>query len=71
MHSEICPVCKGKGKVKLLDVMIRDGRYTKISLIPFPVESCCNGCGGKGWIEVKDHFEYIKVTSAITIDPAL
>lgn len=43
MHSEICPVCKGRGKVPNTD-------WTKSERM---LESC-PGCNGRGWVEVKD-----------------
>lgn len=39
-HSEICPVCKGKGKVPLTEDSWDD--------------KTCNGCSGKGWVVVPD-----------------
>ncbi len=46
VHSEICPVCKGKGKV--------DNN-------PPTSASCnlktCHGCSGTGWITVSDNVE--------------
>lgn len=39
MHSELCPVCQGEGK-------IRD----KLS----GEKKTCHGCNGRGWVEVND-----------------
>ena len=39
-HSEICPVCSGKGKLD--DIKITSGFKT------------CHGCWGSGWVEVQD-----------------
>jgi hypothetical protein len=41
MHAEKCPICEGKGKVPRID-----GWNCH--------EDACHGCGGKGWVEVKD-----------------
>ncbi len=41
MHSEICPICGGKGKVKNTEPTAG-------------AEIGCHGCGGKGWIEVRN-----------------
>ena len=47
-HAEICPVCKGKGKVS---VDIKDGtRYTG----NIDYAKMCYGCNGKGWVTVRD-----------------
>ncbi len=40
MHSEICPVCKGTGKI-----------FDKTNTTAFKT---CYGCGGKGWVEIRD-----------------
>lgn len=49
-HSEKCPICKGRGK--LFNVLnffnLKDFRYG----------TDCYGCNGKGWITVKDEWEY-------------
>ncbi len=39
VHAEICPVCKGTGKIR------------KKTGYPEPTKTC-HGCGGKGWVEV-------------------
>jgi len=39
-HSEICPVCQGKGKLE--DKQVTHGEKT------------CHGCNGRGWVEVQD-----------------
>ena len=50
MHAEICPVCKGRGKICK--------NYP--SGPPCKEEVMCWGCGGKGWIEVSDDgFRYV------------
>lgn len=41
MHSEKCPVCNGKGKIKK-------------ELISISSWITCHGCNGKGWVEVQD-----------------
>jgi len=56
MHAELCPVCKGSGTVtkeptaevikKIQDAGIAQEFINK----QFP----CNGCSGKGWVEVHD-----------------
>lgn len=40
-HSEVCPICHGKGK--LYDYSGKEH-----------VEEKCHGCGGRGWVEVRD-----------------
>lgn len=42
-HAEICPICRGSGKVK-------EETYTTAGAI----EKVCHGCGGRGWITVHD-----------------
>ena len=42
-HSEVCPICKGKGTV-VKDV---GGGIGKEDLP-------CHGCSGKGWITIQD-----------------
>ena len=45
MKSEICPVCLGKGKIeKSLEEVYGSRNRMKT----------CNGCEGKGWIEVHE-----------------
>ena len=39
MHSELCPVCHGKGVI-----------YSPL----LRKDVTCHGCNGKGWIEVKN-----------------
>ena len=41
MHSERCPVCGGTGKIPNPNPTA-------------PVEVVCHGCGGCGWVAVKD-----------------
>ncbi len=44
-HAEICPVCKGNGKIMLPpnpNVISASGDYT-----------VCHGCGGLGWVMIK------------------
>jgi len=45
MHAEICPICRGEGKVI---------SKTSTGFSTWPVIDTCYGCNGKGWIEVKD-----------------
>lgn len=42
-HAQICPVCGGKGKIP------KGGNTTDAA-----IETFCNGCSGKGWVEVQD-----------------
>jgi len=44
-HAEICPICKGEGKLQL--GTLPSTTYTVNTKI-------CHGCGGKGWVEVED-----------------
>jgi len=43
MHAKICPVCKGSGTIPLSG---------SASVIPY--NTTCHGCGGFGWVTVKD-----------------
>ena len=55
MHAEKCPVCDGRGQVT--DVM---------------QPSCfkaCHGCGGKGWVEVRDDKPEWVITTPWTQPP--
>ena len=38
----LCPVCNGRGTTKSIDLMEAGAEYP------------CNGCGGKGWVEVRE-----------------
>jgi len=40
-HAEICPVCKGSGKV--------NADSTAYTII-------CHGCGGMGWVSIPDSY---------------
>lgn len=44
-HAEICPVCKGSGKLE--DITPIDIR-----------EKSCHGCNGKGWVTVESLYPY-------------
>ena len=46
-HAEICPICNGKGIIEE-EVGSTGKKITKV----------CHGCGGKGWIEVRDDHCY-------------
>jgi len=43
-HAEICPICKGRGRVP------EDPEWDSG---PSPSTRVCHGCNGKGWIEVE------------------
>ena len=43
----LCPVCKGKGKVNEAWVNLPEMTAREDSK-----EKTCNGCSGKGWVEV-------------------
>lgn len=45
MHAEKCPICNGTGKYQIVK-----GLGITAPKDPQP----CQGCNGKGWIEVKD-----------------
>jgi len=42
-HAEICPICNGKGVIEE-EIGSTGEKTIKI----------CHGCGGRGWIEVRD-----------------
>jgi hypothetical protein len=50
MHSEICPICHGKGE-------IGTGQHNTTG----ETKKTCHGCHGKGWIEVSNGFYPIVV----------
>lgn len=43
-HSEICPVCNGKGKKQVVGISTTSTA---------PILETCNGCGGCGWVTVQ------------------
>ena len=45
-HAEMCPVCGGSGKLSMNNTST------------FPYYEACHGCGGLGWVSVKDGPEY-------------
>jgi DnaJ-class molecular chaperone len=49
-HAEKCPVCDGAGVFNNQIWSEIDYRYTRI----------CHGCGGRGWVVVKDIEEVVK-----------
>jgi len=49
MHAELCPVCRGKGVVAHPNPL-RCGETTS-----------CHGCGGTGWITIRDDPPYIPI----------
>lgn len=50
-HSEICPVCKGKGHIEDYD----NNRLTDTTVPITKINYTCNGCSGKGWVVVPDN----------------
>lgn len=52
-HSEVCPVCKGEGKVcKGVD---------EKSTSAIPILAICHGCNGRGWVEVGNDKSYYPI----------
>ena len=49
-HAEKCPVCGGTGELD--DTRFATGTY--------PLTRTCHGCGGRGWVVVKDIEEVVK-----------
>lgn len=49
-HAEICPVCKGKGKINKNRSIIE----SELSFDPAKELKTCHGCGGLGWVAVRD-----------------
>jgi DnaJ-class molecular chaperone len=43
MHAEKCPICSGTGLV-----------YPDTNMTGDTAKKTCNGCHGRGWIEVND-----------------
>ncbi len=48
LHAEKCPVCNGEGRI----TEVQHPSGTSAVIISKP----CNGCGGRGWIEVNDNY---------------
>ena len=48
-HAQKCPICNGKGHIN------QEGNFAyrdeQGNTAP---QKTCHGCGGRGWIEVKD-----------------
>ena len=61
-HAEECPVCKGSGVI----TPFNDYAQTVV-----PPSKACHGCGGRGWIEVRDDFEQFKADLSTRIDKKL
>ena len=49
MHSEICPICHGTGRVEVMP----SPDASDASLM----EQTCHGCSGVGWVAVPDEVE--------------
>lgn len=47
-HAERCPVCYGSGKLD-----IRESPHGSTTAAG-SIQTICQGCGGSGWIEVKE-----------------
>lgn len=58
-HAEVCPVCKGTGKVKEYDKHFSPFGFNFSSSFSF-TEKTCHGCLGKGWITVTDTSDILK-----------
>jgi hypothetical protein len=54
-HSEICPVCGGKGTVP----MNNPSGWTPVTTSGEPPQKTCHGCSGRGWVEVNDMPYYL------------
>jgi len=50
-HAELCPVCKGKGQLPFEET-------SSVNMM-----RPCHGCGGGGWVEVKDQLEEIQINA--------
>lgn len=48
-HAEVCPVCKGNGKI--FDKTIPNCGGTTANIYNL---GTCHGCNGKGWVQVED-----------------
>ena len=52
-HAERCPVCLGKGTVKMDDW----GQHESTGGQKYP--TTCHGCGGTGWVTVQDQPQWV------------
>jgi DnaJ-class molecular chaperone len=43
-HAEVCPVCRGSGKLK-------PPSHPDYIVVPTP--QTCHGCGGSGWVRIE------------------
>lgn len=51
-HTEKCPICLGEGFVYKVPETIT-GFFTRF-LVRNSYKKTCHGCGGKGWVGVRD-----------------
>lgn len=58
-HSEICPVCKGTGKIREYNSSFSPFGFNYNSGFNF-AEKVCHGCQGKGWVTVTDINDVLK-----------
>jgi len=58
MHAEKCPVCKGTGEDIQNTIEKRSYDSTGVQYVPYQIKETCRGCHGKGWVEVRDIYEY-------------
>jgi len=57
MKAVLCPVCNGTGKIgKNEGIEVPNGHFAILEWIRN--EITCHGCGGKGWVEVFEEFNW-------------
>ena len=65
MKAQICPVCNGSGKYRVVKYRNPYSPYPfTSSQIEYYNETTCHGCNGKGWIIVPDtiNTDFDKIT---------
>lgn len=56
-HAELCPVCKGSGRLDLFGVSAN---------VP-PTTVQCHGCTGLGWVAVPDICEIVEQVHPVRV----
>lgn len=61
MHAEKCPICGGAGQLQGINDLSGSAAN--------PPTRTCHGCGGKGWVEVRDDKPEWVITTPWTQPP--